>query len=55
MEVGFTQKSGHTAGVSTTAPERVLLWIWGGGDGDGDWVDQLSETWAGGGGCWRPR
>ena len=29
VEVGLTLKSGHTAGVSTAALERVLLWIWG--------------------------
>ena len=29
VEVGLTPMSGHIAGVSTTAPDRVLLWIWG--------------------------
>ena len=28
MEVGLMPKSEHTVGVSTAAPERVLLWIW---------------------------
>ena len=32
VEVGLTPKSGHTAGVSTAASERVLLWIWGRGE-----------------------
>ena len=32
VEVGLMLKSGHTAGVSTAAPERVLLWIWGRGE-----------------------
>ena len=32
VEVGLTPKSRHTTGVSTTAPERVLLWIWGRGE-----------------------
>ena len=32
VEAGLTLKSGHTAGVSTAAPERVLLWIWGRGE-----------------------
>ena len=31
VEVGLTPKSGHMAGVSTVAPERVLLWICGRG------------------------
>ena len=32
VEVGLTPNSGHTAGVSTAVPERVLLWIWGRGE-----------------------
>ena len=32
VEVGLTPKSGHTAGVSTATPERVLLWILGRGE-----------------------
>ena len=32
VDVGFTSKSGHTVQVSTVAPERVLLWIWGRGE-----------------------
>ena len=39
VEVVLTPKSGHMAGVSTAAPERVLLWIWRRGAGEGDWVD----------------
>ena len=32
VEVCLTPKSGHMARVSTAAPERVLLWIWGRGE-----------------------
>ena len=32
VEVGLMPKSGHTAGVSTAVPERVLMWIWGRGE-----------------------
>ena len=40
VEVGLTLKSGHTTEVSMSAPERVLMWIWGrGGAGKGDLAD----------------
>ena len=32
VEVVLMPKSEHTAKVSTAAPERVLLWIWGRGE-----------------------
>ena len=32
VEVGLMPKSGHTAGVRTPAPNRVLLWICGRGE-----------------------